>query len=243
MLEDKVRHQDRAHLRLKHANLIRSVPIYVQIHYEPLHYDCAPGQPPLVGELYTETEPVSNAALRRGHKIATSITLKTRFNLMLTKDRRRATTDLNANRPFCLVIAFPCSVWSSLANLTAERDPRRRARLEQRRKLEKMLVEYAAERAADQVLHGSHFMIENPSYELSLAPGGQTTEDGRESPRDGLVLFEVRTNANLVCADLVEDLIKRRQVFSRLQDRWLIAYEVDYAHEFMNIIRSLVADE
>ena len=139
------------------------MPIYLQIHYESLHYDCAPGQPPLIGELYTETEPVSNAALRRGHKISPSITLNTGFNLLQTKDRRRATTDLNANRPFCLVIAFPCSVWSSLANLTAGRDPRRRARLEQRRKVEKVLVEYAAERATDQVLHGCHFIVENPA--------------------------------------------------------------------------------
>ena len=143
MLEDKVRHRDRAHLRLKHACLVKAVPIYVQIHYESLNYDTAPGQAPLVGELYTETEPVSNAALRRGHQIATSITLNTGYNLLLPKHRQRATKEINENRPFCLVIAFPCSIWSSLANLTAGRDPQRRA--------------------IDQVLHGAHFIMENPA--------------------------------------------------------------------------------
>ena len=87
MLEDKVRHCDRAQLRLKHAVLIKAVPIYLHIHYESLNYDTAPGQQPLVGELYTETEPVSNAALRRVLQLATSITLNTGYNLLLSSDR------------------------------------------------------------------------------------------------------------------------------------------------------------
>ena len=163
MLEDRVKHRDRVHLRLKHANLVKAVPIYLQIHYESELEDWVAGQQPMVGELYTETEPVSNCAIRRGHRIMPSVTLKTGYDLLRPQHRKLAVAYLHENRPFCLMIAFPCSVWSALSHLTAGRDPNRRAQLIARRKREKILVEFAAERAMDQILHGCHFIMENPA--------------------------------------------------------------------------------
>ena len=109
VLEEKVRYKDRACLRLKNANLIKAVQIFVMIQYDS-ERNQEPGYEPLVGELYTETEPVSNCAIRRGHQIMPSITLKTGYDLLRAAHRKRACKDINSRRPFCLVIAFPCSV-------------------------------------------------------------------------------------------------------------------------------------
>ena len=92
-----------------------------------------------------------------------SVTLKTGYDLLRPQHRKLAVAYLHENRPFCLMIAFPCSVWSALSHLTAGRDPNRRAQLIARRKREKILVEFAAERAMDQILHGCHFIMENPA--------------------------------------------------------------------------------
>ena len=166
-LEEKVLYRDRAVHRLHHGNLAQKAEILVMIHHESLDDDKLPdGQkppPPLVGELYTQTEPVSKHALRSGHTVMPSISLKMGYNLLNAKDRKRASKAIKVNRPFCLVIAFPCSLWSNLTNLSASNDPLKRARLYFRRKMEKVLVEFAAEQAIDQVLNGCHFVIENPA--------------------------------------------------------------------------------
>ena len=161
MLEEKVLHRDRAVHRVPHGSLIKSVEVYVQLHHNTLRED--PHRYPMVGELYTETEPVSACAIRKGHAIMQSIALKTGYDLMKVSDRRRANMDIRNNRPFCLMIAFPCSVWSNLINMTTRGDPVKIARLAKRRKYEKILVEYAAMKAVEQVLSGNHFILENPA--------------------------------------------------------------------------------
>ena len=148
MLEEKVLHRDRAVHRVPHGSLIKSVEVYVQLHHNTLRED--PHRYPMVGELYTETEPVSACAIRKGHAIMQSITLKTGYDLLKVSDRRRANMDIRNNRPFCLMIAFPCSVWSNLINMTTRGDPVKIARLAKRRKYEKIFVEYAAMKAVEQ---------------------------------------------------------------------------------------------
>ena len=71
-----------------------------------------------------------------------SITLKTGYDLFKVQDRKRANVDTRQNRPFCSVIAFPRSVWSNLINMTTRGDPVKQARLEKRRRYEKILVEF-----------------------------------------------------------------------------------------------------
>ena len=120
----------------------------MQLHHNTLRED--PHRYPMVGELYTETEPVSACAIRKGHAIMQSITLKTGYDLLKVSDRRRANMDIRNNRPFCLMIAFPCSVWSNLINMTTRGDPVKIVRLAKRRKYEKIFVEYAAMKAVEQ---------------------------------------------------------------------------------------------
>ena len=105
----RVLHRDRALHRLKHAYLAKEARAFLQIHHLSL-VDRPGEQPhePFVGELYTETEAISRAALRRGHAICPSVTLKTGYDL---RHRR--------HRPYWLVIAFPCSVRSVLRNFGA----------------------------------------------------------------------------------------------------------------------------
>ena len=85
MLEEKVLHRDRAVHRVPHGSLIKSVEVYVQLHLNTLRED--PHRYPMIGELYTETEPVSACAIRKGHAIMQSITLKTGYDLLKVSDR------------------------------------------------------------------------------------------------------------------------------------------------------------
>ena len=177
VLEHRVLHRDRAHHRLKYGVLAQEAVALLQIHHlSMMDRDGETPRKPFVGELYTETEPVSRAALRRGHSICPSVTLKTGYDLRVHRHRKRATAHLRKQRPYCLVIAFPCSIWSVLQNLGPSGDTMKRRRLDRRRKLEAVLVEYAAERALDQLLHGCHFILENPASSAAWRLVGKLRE-------------------------------------------------------------------
>ena len=59
--------------------------------------------------------------------------------------------------------------------------------------MEKILVEYAAERVIGQVLHGCHFIVENPATtQCSLVSGGKVEKAGRKGQKKVAPLREVR---------------------------------------------------
>ena len=131
-LEDRVAWEDRAYHRQQRGLLVDKVGYLIQIH----HNDLLPrgrGQEPIVGELYTEKEPVSYAALRQGLTILPSLTLKTGYDFRDKACQAKAMQQIRKQRPFCLIVAFPCSVWSSLSNLTIAHRPELREQLEARR--------------------------------------------------------------------------------------------------------------
>ena len=55
-------------------------------------------------------------------------------------------------------------------------DPVAKARMERRRQVEKVLVEYAAEKAIEQVLAGGHFILENPEFSRAWRLVGKLKE-------------------------------------------------------------------
>jgi len=71
----------------------------------------------LVGEVYSDTNPVASEAARRGHVVGAPKTLASGYNFLVSTDRARAKAEIARDAPFCLVLAFPCSKWSPLMRL------------------------------------------------------------------------------------------------------------------------------
>ena len=114
--------------------------------------------PMLCTEIYSDIEPVSTAARRRGHSTGSStLTLNTGWDFRLRSHRLRALDIVRWDEPYFLVIAFPCGPWSPLQNLSTPRD-----RLQQLRAAARPLVNFAARLAREQLEGGRHFVIENP---------------------------------------------------------------------------------
>ena len=69
---------------------------------------------PFLMEVYTDTATVAREALRRGHVVAENLTLRTGWNFYLAADREACLNKVRETRPFLLILAFPCSVWSAI---------------------------------------------------------------------------------------------------------------------------------
>ncbi len=76
-----------------------------------LEGDCMVAQVelPLLGEVYSDAEPVTRAAQARGHRTTPTMTLNTGCDFRRKADRDRAFAEVRRLGPFCLVIAFPCT--------------------------------------------------------------------------------------------------------------------------------------
>ena len=71
---------------------------------------------PMVGEIFTDIEPVKKAAERRGHRTMASMTLPG-YDFFKRLDQQRCHGVVKREKPFCLVVAFPCTVWSPLQRI------------------------------------------------------------------------------------------------------------------------------
>ena len=111
----------------------------------------------LVGEVYSDTNPVASEAARRGHVVGDPKTLASGYNFLVPTDRARAKAEVARDAPFCLVLAFPCSKWSPLMRLNWG------PWMKRHRRDAEVLVNFAVELAELQLKHGRHFIIENPS--------------------------------------------------------------------------------
>ena len=123
---------------------------------------------PLVGEVFTDTEPVVMEARRRGHAaMHPSITLDTGYDLTEKDSQDVAEEVLRWSRPFLTVMAFPCTVWSPLQHLGRNKNLNRQRILRKHRRIQKKLVDWVVHMALKTHELGYYFLIENP--QLSAA--------------------------------------------------------------------------
>ena len=111
---------------------------------------------PLVSEIYTNTQRVMKEASRRGHAVGTAMSLETGWNFLKEEDRKRAFQKVKEEKPYFLVLAFPCRPWSPLMNLNPALD------LPQRRAEGLELIRFALDLAKLQASAGRHYLLENP---------------------------------------------------------------------------------
>ncbi len=153
--------------------------------------ESGPSREPLVGELYTDTEPVVKQAKSKGHTTMPSMTLKTGYDFLLKGDRRAADKQIKKMKPFALVLAFPCGPWSPLMELVVNRDRARALRLQRRRRKQQILVDYAVDKSLDQLAKGRRFLIENPSRSLAWKKCPRLKRMVDNAERLGLFLVEM----------------------------------------------------
>lgn len=119
----------------------------------------------MVGEIFTDIEPVKRAAERRGHKTMPSMTLPD-YDFYKNEDQQRCHGQVKKKKPYCLVVAFPCTVWSPLQRIGRNQQAKV-DRLRKRRTAERRLVRFSVEMARSQLAKGKHFVIENPAPSLA----------------------------------------------------------------------------
>ena len=116
------------------------------------------GARPLLGELYTIAEPVAREASKRGHATMQSMSPEVGWNFYDRTAREDALTRIDEEKPFCLILAFPCADWRS-----AQCVDEGTSRLLSARAKSKILVDFAVTVAERQLAAGRHFVVENPT--------------------------------------------------------------------------------
>ena len=106
---------------------------------------------PLVGETFTDAEPVKRQAELRGHHAMKSLSLSTGYDFFLSRAQKAALEEIDGEKPYCEILAFPCGPWSPLQNLRKEDE--HAAQME----------EVATPAFGALCGAGRHFLIENPS--------------------------------------------------------------------------------
>ena len=117
----------------------------------------------LVSEVYTTSQNVMREAERRGHKVGPAMSLDNGWNFLLAEHRSRAMKVLEEEKPYCVVLAFPCGPFSPLQYLNT----RGLTSLDQRQADGLVLMEFAIEVAKLQMKGGRHFIMENPLPSLA----------------------------------------------------------------------------
>ncbi|CAK9056115.1 unnamed protein product [Durusdinium trenchii] len=113
---------------------------------------------PFLAEVYTTAQHVSKVARDRGHAVGPALSLETGWNFLLASHRERAKKQLAQDKPFCLVLAFPCGPFSPLQHLNTKGKLSWPRRLEEGR----VLMRFALELADMQLKAGRRCIIENP---------------------------------------------------------------------------------
>ena len=79
-----------------------------------------PHDPTLVGEVFSTTGRVCQAAEERGYKAMPLADLLTGFNLKTKAGQRKARHLVRQHKPHVLVVAFPCTAWCAVQNLNPD---------------------------------------------------------------------------------------------------------------------------
>ncbi|CAK9063210.1 unnamed protein product, partial [Durusdinium trenchii] len=113
---------------------------------------------PLLTEVYTTAQNVSKVAVQRGHHVGQAMSLETGWNFLRADHRALAKEKIQKEKPFCLVLAFPCGPFSPLQHLNARGQKTWPQRLEDGR----TLMRFALELAKLQLKEKRHCILENP---------------------------------------------------------------------------------
>ena len=111
---------------------------------------------PLVQEIFTATQRVTLEAQKRGHLTGDPLSLESGWDFMKALDRRAAYAKVKREKPFFLVLAYPCGPWSPLQRLNPAAD------LPEKREAHRELIRFALSLARLQLRNGRHFILENP---------------------------------------------------------------------------------
>ena len=111
---------------------------------------------PFVSEVYTNTQRVMREASKRGHRVGTPLSLETGWNFLLADHREQAKKLIRKEKPYFLLIAFPCGPFSPLMHLNPSTN------LEEILEKGRVLMNFALELAAIQLEAGRHYVLENP---------------------------------------------------------------------------------
>eukprot|EP00435_Cladocopium_sp_Y103_P052715 s994_g16.t1 len=111
---------------------------------------------PLVQEVFTATQRVTLEAQKRGHLTGDPLSLETGWDFMKALDRRAAYAKVKKEKPYFLVLAYPCGPWSPLQRLNPAAD------LPEKREAHRDLIRFALSLARLQLRNGRHFILENP---------------------------------------------------------------------------------
>ena len=69
---------------------------------------------PFVTEVFMDTEPIAQAAVRKGLQAGQSMSLNSGWNFLLREHRDACLREVKSTRPQLLVLACPCGPWSAL---------------------------------------------------------------------------------------------------------------------------------
>ena len=100
-------------------------------------------QNPLVTEVFTTSQRVSQVASGRGHRVGDPLSLDTGWDFLNPECQRLAKEKIRAEKPYCLVIAFPCGPFSPLQRLNPNGSATFEKRLQDGRTLMKFGLELA----------------------------------------------------------------------------------------------------
>ena len=109
-----------------------------------------------VSEVFTTVQRVIKQASAKGHSVGSALSLETGWDFRRLADRKAGRLVVEKEKPYLLVLAFPCGPWSALMRLNPAHD------LDARRAEGIKLIKYAIELAELQLAQGRHFLLENP---------------------------------------------------------------------------------
>ncbi|CAK9001568.1 Ankyrin-3 [Durusdinium trenchii] len=75
---------------------------------------------PFVAEVFTNSRNVMKEAMRRGHVVGSAMSLENGWNFLRRRDREEALRRLQKEKPYCVVLAFPCGSFSPLQYLNSK---------------------------------------------------------------------------------------------------------------------------
>lgn len=110
---------------------------------ELLDYKC--NRKPFVAEVYTTSQRVMKEAERRGHAVAPTMSLETGWDFLDRGVQLRALRQIREQKPYCVVLAFPCGPFSPLQRLNSKDDEKKMLRQENGKVLMRFALEVAKE--------------------------------------------------------------------------------------------------
>lgn len=111
---------------------------------------------PLMQEIFTTSQRVTSEAQKRGHAAGPPLSLETNWHFTREADREAAKARVRKEKPYFLVLAFPCGPWSPLMRLNPAGD------LEERQAKGLVFIRFCIELAIIQLTGGRHLLLENP---------------------------------------------------------------------------------